>query len=417
MVEKSVVPIDNTTMAQPISIPLVEFESTPLAAPLLSAEDIRYVKNNFKGRIAVFSSDSIKGGAPAWHLRPEGVVGQLSLPSGLRLSISPKVPVQQLFQMLAVVYPSIRPRVYHFDVTVGNETHHTLFLLLIEWLCHDIEILLERGLNLSFEEVRDLSPVVRGRIDPTWVARHPHDPRVMTEYSQLTVANPYNEVLSATLQIILQAASLPPSLSQQVAYLRSYLPASRTSDPLMILAELEDLRYGVNQADYERCHALCELILRSFAPTNEAGRNQMPSFLIDMAPLFERFVVCWLKEHLPPHLSVAAQKRKRLDATRPRTIAADILIVDVESRLPQMVLDTKYKGGDRPDLTDLYQVTFYAAEFGVRYAGLVYPHVMSGHIAGQSRQITYESLSFDLSRPLDEAGNHFIETLLTRLSE
>jgi len=58
-------------------------------------------------------------------------------------------------------------------------------------------------------------------------------------------------------------------------------------------------RYIRQNADYATLHALCRFFLEQAGPTHELGRHRMLPFVVEMAALFERFVVAWLRVHLP----------------------------------------------------------------------------------------------------------------------
>ncbi|MEM7798999.1 MAG: hypothetical protein AAF633_07420, partial [Chloroflexota bacterium] len=215
---------------------------------------------------------------------------------------------------------------------------------------------------------------------------------------------PYNQVLRTTLSWMLKRAALSKTLRARVTYLIPLLPTAELLDPLDVIDQLD---YAPQHHPYQRIHTLCRFLLAGLMPDHRDGAHTYPSFLLETAPLFERFVAKWLGETLGPQFRVQVQKRKRLDASPARYIAPDMLIYTHDSDRPLAVLDTKYKQGNRPALNDIYQVTFYAAEFGVKQAGLIYPHAILEPLIGQNREVAYRTISFDLSQPIDAAGELF----------
>lgn len=403
-------------MAQVPLLSLTEFQSATLDADQLSLEDVEYLTHHFPHQIritptSIYSSASRPAG---WQIQPQGVAGLIGLPSGQTLEITPKVPVSQLIHMLGIVYPASRPRQLPINAQAEKRVTDQIFSMLVEWFIDETEQIIEQGFYLTFDSQSTVSNVVQGRVDPNWLAAHPQTPLVRSETSHLTPDNRFNLILSTTLNLLLdqRATYIDPTLGERLDQLKHKLPNTRQTDPTAMLAEIS---YGINEARYEASHALCRLLAHGLLPTQTSGDLPFRSFLIEMAPLFEQFVVRWLMGHLPKRVRVVPQKRKRLEATQTRYIAADILITDASTGQPLIVLDTKYKGNNRPDLNDLYQVTFYAAEFGVTQAGLVYPHSEIDHLAGTSRGIQYQSLSFDLNQSIDQAGQAFLSQLLSKL--
>jgi hypothetical protein len=80
------------------------------------------------------------------------------------------------------------------------------------------------------------------------------------------------------------------------------------------------------------------------------------------------------------------------------------------------VLDTKYKKDEQPSEADIYQLAFYASELQVHRGMLVYPSstAVPFHIR-HGKDMLLENLVFDLSAPLEEAGQVFRNELLERL--
>lgn len=385
---------------------LTEFSPAFFAADALSAEDQAYLRERFAHRIGI--REEGRGGARQLRIAPQGVVGHIGLPSGLRLLIQPKVPIAQLFEMIRWVYELDSIEIDRDGASLDTAPYDRLFEHVLDRLLEGIDRLLKSGLFREFRDARRLSNVVRGRIDPVWLATHPQATEIMSEQSELTIDNAYNQVLRTTLTAMVKRPHLSRALRTRIGYLLPYLPVAELLDPTAVLDQLE---YGRRQNEYRLLHDLCLFLLESLMPTHHSGGFSHPSFLIETAPLFERFVAKWLEHALDARFRVQVQKRKRLDASPARYITPDILIYASDGDQPIAVFDTKYKQGERPELNDIYQVTFYAAEFEVKQAGLIYPHAILEPLIGQNREVAYRTLSFDLSRPIDEAGKMFLKEI------
>src|SRR5437868_1316704 len=102
----------------------------------------------------------------------------------------------------------------------------------------------------------------------------------------------------------------------------------------------------------------------------------MLPFLIDMNELFEQFVAEWLCVNVPKGYSLQIQSRFVIGGNYNLQFVIDLVLTDVEAGKVVCVLDTKYKRAQRPDQSDIEQVTAYAEAKGSNQAMLVYPAEM-----------------------------------------
>src|SRR5205823_716073 len=113
---------------------------------------------------------------------------------------------------------------------------------------------------------------------------------------------------------------------------------------------------------------------------------------------------------------VRPQHTAVLDADFKLTIHIDIVLIDEQTDKPVMVLDTKYKTGEEPTEPDIYQIAFYAHEMEVRRGILIYPSSLARQFTiRHGADMLLESLVFDVSAPLDQAGEAFRAELVKRL--
>ncbi|NET74381.1 MAG: restriction endonuclease, partial [Sphaerospermopsis sp. SIO1G2] len=119
----------------------------------------------------------------------------------------------------------------------------------------------------------------------------------------------------------------------------------------------------------------------------------------------------WLTQHLPAGYRVRAQERVTLAGTNGRQIAIDLVLYDQHGR-PLAVLDTKYKAPDRPDMNDIYQVTFYAHQQQCPAAYLIYPQALRQPVRGRNNGVAYQNLTFGLDGDIHDNGRAFLQELL-----
>jgi 5-methylcytosine-specific restriction enzyme subunit McrC len=158
-------------------------------------------------------------------------------------------------------------------------------------------------------------------------------------------------------------------------------------------------------------HALCRFFLDQTGPGHTPGNRAMLPFLVDMARLFELFVVEWLRVRLPAHLELKEQETVNLNPSGSLHFRIDISLYEKTIGLTRCVLDTKYKTGP-PAAADIAQVMAYAQVKGCNEAILVYPtpppHPLDEVIGG----IRIRSLTFGLAADLEQAGEVFLQSLL-----
>lgn len=305
-----------------------------------------------------------------WTLRPKGIVGRLQLREGT-LELLPKHPVQNLCRMLAAV--SGVPRLFEPLATLGDGT---LPDLLVAAFVQRAEALLTEGLRRDYVERSEPLAVLRGRLDLPAHLRRPEAlaTDLRCRHEDFTLDTPFNAVLRQAAEA---CHSRWPALAGRVLRLRHRLTALA---PVRLAPEAIDrFRYDRLTETYRPVHALCRWILEG-TRLGLGGQPRAPgaSFVVEMAPLFERFVSLSLRRRLRPPWRVELQERTALDRAGAIEIRPDVVVYR-EDR-PVAVIDAKYKlrRSGVPGNGDAYQVLAYAQRYGVRRVWLVYPDEPAG---------------------------------------
>lgn len=388
---------------------LTEYQSTYFPADSLSTEDGIFLTANYRSVVRLEGPSATNQNR--WKVTAQGWCGQLQLPSGTELIIQPKVPIEHLFQMIATVYRLDRFGGLASSTADGRVADMVdLFELLVARLIELTSQRLRRGLYRTYVEHKQRGEVIRGEVDTTWMATHPASSTIVTRSSQLTADVWHNRVIVYTLSQLQTVSWRTPGLQREIGWLLRQLPVSIVP----VVAEdvdPESIPFGREYEDYRALHALCRLLLEGISPLRPGGKRLFFTFLIDMALLFERFVADRLQHYLPEPYRLYRQPRRRLSATESRFVTPDLILQDRAGET-LLVLDTKYKGVDRPALDDLYQVTFYAREFHCDRAGLIYPQGVAQPLNGINREVAYHTLVYDLAQPLEQAGKRLVEEIL-----
>jgi 5-methylcytosine-specific restriction enzyme subunit McrC len=240
-------------------------------------------------------------------------------------------------------------------------------------------------------------------------------PYLHCEFQRLTHDLEDNQILLWTLYRISRAGLQRPEVIRAVR--QAYRVLSGTVKLTEKGAEdcIKRFYHRLND-DYRLLHGLCRLLLEHLGPDINLGDRVFLPFQLDIPILFELFVAEWLKQNAPQEWIVAAHHDVTLKANAELTFNIDLLLKDKQSGCSIAVLDTKYKATKYPTATDIQQVVAYAVEMGVNRAFLVYPGKNSQAIKAQVGDIEVNSVSFDLSTNLTEAGLSFLEDLVSMLA-
>jgi len=238
--------------------------------------------------------------------------------------------------------------------------------LLIKGLVHHVDGLVRQGLFHDYVERQENLAACRGAIVFAQVARNPGARvELPCRFEDRTADVLVNRVLLGGLALARRLTRNPGLLGdigRLQALLGAYVERISLSDDVFRRAYRELTRLNVH---YRPAIDLCYLLLRE-ATLAEGGTSShhFPTFLLDMAQLFERFIGKLLKTLAPPGLRVVDQHTISYYTAPPGQTAPrlrpDFMIRDEEGRLVTIV-DSKYKFFDRRpvDVGDLYQLTIY----------------------------------------------------------
>ncbi len=355
----------------------------------LSPEDVHYISNEISGRLALRRQLHGSG----YVLNPNQFAGVVVLPSGRRIESRPKVPIANLFRMMAVALELP----FRDEQAEFSRMDEVLEFIAIRF-ADLVQARIDSGLYRSYVEQEENLPTIRGRIDiaedirRNYISRH----RTYCRYTDLTWDVPENQIIRQVVHMLtgwgfreqarLQLAHLDAALSEVT---RSQLPAGA----------LDRFTYHRMNDDYEVLHRFCRLFLEGASLHEDIGVFQFRTFLIDMNVLFERYVTRILEEHCRPPVAIQAQARVYMDHDRKVLMRPDLLLLLEDT--PTLIADCKYKRlkEDQVQNADLYQVLAYCSTTGVQKGMLVYPQHSAGaaeiHVRNSGCVIRQETI--DLS--------------------
>lgn len=343
------------------------------------------------------------GGERSWLLQVGRICGVVALPSGRRVHIQPRVPVRNIWTLLALAGDR---SCLGWPPGVG-ETLVGLVDGLMEMFVREVECVVERGVAIDYQPAEGALRSIRGRLDVRRQIRElPARPeRFACRYAQFSRETPENRVLAAALQVVMRAA---PTGSELRAAAARCLRAMGCREDLRLQAhEAAAARVSAATRHYRVPLSLARLLLDGLGAGHRAGgshrRGRAPSLLVEMPRLFERFLCRTLEQGLAPGARVRwAGHSVALDDGGRAMLTPDAVVEGLSG--PLCVVDAKYKPEptDRhePSASDLYQMLAYCVGYGVRHAVLVYPRTVDAtplRIRREGFCATIHPLGLDLS--------------------
>lgn len=393
-------------MAERRVITLTEYETTRLPPDELSEDLGTQIWNRYSDQVAVdFPSPKTAG---QWGLTAQGWVGFLPLGHQLGISLRPKVPLANLFQMLEYAY---RLKSFHLLESLTNCTSiEDFYERLASVLARRVLDRGRKGFYRTYLAESDSLPYLRGSLELGERLRQPWAIRLPCHFQEHTSDVEENQILAWTLLRIARSGSCTERVLPVVR--RAY----RTLQGVVTLQPFSGDRcvgrlYNRLNGDYEPLHALCRFFLEQSGPTHESGDRRMIPFIVNMGRLFELFVAEWLKVQLPSSLRIEAQEIVRFGGHGDLHFSIDLVLYDAISGEPIAVIDTKYKGAVGPSAADVSQVVSYAEAKGCQQAYLVYPAALARPFDESVGRIRVRTATYDLGADLDGAGRSLVEVL------
>lgn len=347
-----------------------------------------------------------------WQLSPKGNIGIIPITSDFSIRLQPKTPIKYIWQMLDWVENLKSLKI--FDQLSDSEPLEDICDRLARIFAKKILHRTKQGLYRAYipENARLVAP--RGRIQWQKAARQPWETRLPCCYSTQTVDVPENQILLWTIHQLGRTNYLfKPETNQQLRTAHRALQNSIFITPFTA-DDCHNFLYHRLNEDYEILHQLCYFFLEKLSPSHHSGDAQSIPFLLNTAVLYEKFVYFWLKQNLPTQYEIKAQVQYRF--TEKINFNIDLVLYERGTKKAIAVLDTKYKAPDKPDNNDISQIITYAHFKNSPRAILIYPEILPHPIDKISENIHLQTLSFPLDRPIQAAGNTFLNQLITAYS-
>lgn len=231
----------------------------------------------------------------------------------------------------------------------------------------------EQGLLQGYRTVKDVLPVLRGRVlaGEQMSRRFGLPVPLAVEYDDFTVDIAENRLLLAAALRLLTVAGLSADARRRLQRLRVAL-ADVTAPTLGApVLTWEPSRLNTR---YHNALRLADIVLAAQSFEHRAGDLTVTGFMFDMWRIFEDFVCAALGDALSSRGGrYATQHPLHLDDNREVRMKPDLVWLGARDRC-RAVVDAKYKA-ERPDGfpdADLYQMLAYCTVLGLEHGHLVY---------------------------------------------
>jgi len=377
----------------------------------LSDEDAKYVLSQLSPKVAI--RRRVQDGL--YVLNPNQFVGVVTLPSERRLESHPKVPLRNLFYMLAVAFDLPSP---FMDQTAKFERLDEILEFVVSFFAELVEKRIDDGLYRSYVEQENNLAAVRGQIEfaedlrRNYVMRH----RTYCRYEEFSWDIPENQIIRQVLHL-LGGWGFERELRLRLYGLDAAL--SEVAPVVLPLSSLDRFQYNRFNEDYRQIHQFCRFFLEGASLSEESGPFDFRTFLIDMDKLFERFVTEVLRERADIHTAVDAQVSTHLGHEQKVLMRPDVIVS--EEGTVGLVADCKYKRLEPSEFKnhDIYQMLAYCTATRVQRGLLIYPlhaAVVRDEVEIRNTQTVIRQITINLGKgeiaELDQECDAFAERIL-----
>ncbi len=328
-------------------------------------------------------------------------VGLIPLNDQVAILVRPKVPVENLVEILSVAReePELLDsleRAYKPDERLN------IFDLLVRALHREVKILEARGLHREYVRRQQVSSGVVGRLQigetilQHWPkADYTHAATTIFEFTRDVLVN---RAIAYTLWHIIRTYPLvsdkpDPAILRDLdrasfAFTRVTLDRRRSFLP-GLRSLLRDRRIPDSRSYLIRLLTICRVLLDDLGVDIQdpnASELALPPLVVNMEWVFQRYLLNALRDQLPPAGEFACTDASGLNARALFSPPGDRVMVplnvDVHANAepdfvltrdggPALVADAKYKTDRGRD--DVYQVVSHALAYRVRDGVLIYP--------------------------------------------
>jgi 5-methylcytosine-specific restriction enzyme subunit McrC len=315
------------------------------------------------------------------------------------IRIQPKVPIRNLLFMLDENVSSLS--MIEDEVYLQESSDWTNFL--VHYFLRQLQQALIRGPLEGYEEIKEFSPRLRGRIEFSKLAYlwHSGNLQLPINYDDLSVNILENQILRTAIEVLLSTISM--SLASRTK-LENFSVLLSSCSLISVGQAVPQYSITARNSHYASVLKTAELIITSHTVSHNDGEKPTKSFLIDVASLFEKYIEREFRKlsgstpiSFSPQPASQHLDDKKLIGVRP-----DYLWF--QDNIPIGVADAKYKivrDYEVPS-SDVYQCLSYAVRYGLFHAHLIYAEAESFETLVLGADVTLHVHGIDLNSAIPE---------------
>ena len=309
--------------------------------------------------------------------------------------MSSKIPVKNIYYMLCYAWNVLEQSE---SVLVGSEKFDNIYNLLGRIYITGTNSLIKRGLSRSYIQEQEEMSTLKGKVkiaDSIKRQTFQHG-RMVCQYDNFSADMKLNQIIKATINILLKVPQLDWELKKKLQKLRIYFASIQDiqlSKPLF-----SSNRLNRNNQHYRMLINISELIYEGLITRETGNQVVFSDFIRDrqMAKLYEKFVLNFYKKHLfSENFHIHSPKLQwKLDSDVNEEnlsllpeMRTDI-VIENKRKNTQLIIDTKFYGetlvsGNWTNIEKLrtghlYQILAYVNNsnyFGTVKGMLLYPTI------------------------------------------
>ncbi|HAV6206970.1 McrC family protein [Acinetobacter sp. YH12047] len=300
-------------------------------------------------------------------LKLDQYVGVIETPCGTRIEILPKhvelsgtddqaiiLAERKLLQKMLSVSLHLPYR------EVGSANLNRFKQPLHEWIMTQFlasfERLVQRGLRFDYNRVQEEQKFLRGQLQNVKYMRQPPAKKHIfpIEHDVYEVNRPENRLIRTALEVVCKKTKDANNwkLAQELRLMTSQIPRSQK-----IQQDFRQWQSGRLLALYDEIKPWTELILGEYMPVSTQGTWCGMSLLFPMEKLFEHFVAYHLRRGLPEYQVKTQHATEHIcehQMSKIFKLKPDIFIDRSKAKMPNIVLDTKWKLIDQNERSGRY---------------------------------------------------------------
>lgn len=285
-----------------------------------------------------------------------------------------------------------------------------LLEIVVRFFCTETTRQFHQGLIRRYVTAEESLAVIRGKwlLDAGLRLHVGRKDQVRCEYDEFTDDNAYNQVIQATLQLLIRRTRDNPRLNLDLRGLAARL--SDVTEAAVSAQSVRDLPRDRLVARYETVFQMCEWFLSAESQNVRAGEERALGLLFDMNRLFEEVVAKVVRAVLPSGLQLRVQGpryplvRERGTSAERFRMKPDLCVIDADGKVVQ-IIDTKWKlidvqnAADKYGISqsDMYQMFAYAKSYECNRVTLCYPAHADGWNAADLPTFDFLERGLELS--------------------